>query len=90
MWIGFSVAQLLEEVGIDPEATHVKFTGSKGFQKKTKRFEIAQVRSEQLFLAYGVNEIDLPERHGFPLRLIAEGHKGRKWVKYVNTVTVVA
>lgn len=90
MWKGFSVAQLLEEAGIDPEATHVKFTGSKGFQKKTRRFKIAEVRSDQLFLAYGVNDIVLPERHGFPLRLVAEGHKGRKWVKYVNTVTVVA
>ena len=42
-----------------------------------------------MFLAYGVNDIALPERHGFPLRLVAEGHKGRRWVKYVHTVTVV-
>ena len=90
MWKGFSVAQLLEEVGIDPEATHIKFTGSKGFRKRTRRFEIAQVRSDQLFLAYAVNDIALPERHGFPLRLVAAGQKGRRWVKYVNTVTVVA
>ena len=90
MWKGFSVARLLEKAGVDPEATHVKFTGSKGFQRKTKRFEIDQVRSDQLFLAYGVNDVALPERHGFPLRLVAEGHKGRRWVKYVNTVTVVA
>ena len=89
MWKGFSVAQLLEKAGADPEATHVKFTGSKGFQKKSKRFKIDQVRSDQLFLAYGVNDIALPERHGFPIRLVAEGHKGRRWVKYVHTVTVV-
>ena len=89
MWKGFSVARILEKAGADPEATHVKFTGAKGFQKKARRFEIDEVRSDQLFLAYGVNDIALPERHGFPLRLVAEGHKGRRWVKYVHTVTVV-
>ena len=89
-WKGFSVARLLDDVGIDPEATHIKFTGSKRFQKKSRRFKIDEVRSNKLFLAYGVNDIDLPERHGFPLRLVAEGHKGRRWVKYVHTITVVA
>ena len=89
-WKGFSVARLLEKVGVDPEATHIQFRGSQGFRKKTKKFKIDEVMSDQLFLAYGVNDITLPVRHGFPLRLVAEGHKGRRWVKYVHTVTVVA
>ena len=89
-WKGFSVARLLDGLGLDPAATHVKFTGSKGFRKKTKRFKIDEVTSDKLFLAYRVNDIDLPERHGFPLRLVAQEHMGRRWVKYVNTITVVA
>ncbi len=89
-WKGFSVARLLDQLGLDPEATHVKFTGSKGFRKKTRRFKIDEIRSDKLFLAYGVNDIDLPERHGFPLRLVAEEHMGRRWVKYVNAITVVS
>ena len=89
-WKGFSVAQLLDEIGVDPGATHIKFSGSQGFRKKTRKFALDEVVSNQLFLAYGVNDISLPERHGFPLRLAAAGHKGRKWVKYVNTITVVA
>jgi sulfoxide reductase catalytic subunit YedY len=89
MWKGFSVARLLEQAGVDSEATQIKFTGSEGFRKKARRFAIEEVMSDQLFLAYGVNDIALPERHGFPLRLVAEGHKGRKWVKYVHTVTAV-
>lgn len=89
-WKGFSVSQLLENAGVDPGATHVTFSGSRGFQRKSVRFGIDEAKRNQLFLAYGVNDISLPERHGFPLRLVAEGHKGRRWVKYVNTVTAVA
>ena len=73
---------------IDPATTHVKVTGSKGFRNKPKKFVIDEVVSNQLFVAYGVNDTALPERHGFRLRLVAEGHKGKRWVKYVNTVTV--
>ncbi len=87
-WKGFSVALLLEDVGFEPSATHINFSGSEGFQRKTKRYKIDEVINDQLFLAYGVNNQVLPERHGSPLRLVAEGHKGRKWVKYVNRIMV--
>lgn len=89
-WKGFSVARLLEEVGVDPGATHIKFSGSLGFRKKTRKFAIDEVVSNEVFLAYGVNDIVLPERHGFPFRLVASGHMGRRWVKYVNTIIVAA
>lgn len=89
-WKGFSVARLLEEVGIDPRATHIKFSGPEGIRRNTKRYKIEEVNDDRLFLAYRVNDEPLPERHGFPLRLVAEGHKGRRWVKYVNRVVVVS
>lgn len=88
-WKGFSVARLLEEAGFDPRATHLKFSGSEGIRRNTKRYEIDELGGDRLFLAYRVNDETLPERHGFPLRLVAEGHKGSRWVKYVNRVVVV-
>lgn len=88
LWKGFSVAGLLAEYGVDPQATQVEFSGSEGFRRKKRRYSMAEVLSDQIFIAYGVNGETLPQRHGYPLRLVAEGHKGRKWVKYVNRITV--
>ncbi len=89
-WRGFSVATLLHEAGYDPTATHVKFTGSGGFRKKSKRFKIGEVLANKIFIAHGVNDQDIPQRHGYPMRLVAEDHRGHRWIKYINRIEVIA
>ena len=42
----------------------------------------------KVFLAYEVNGQRLPQKHGFPLRVVAEDHYGFQWVKYVSSLTV--
>ena len=39
-------------------------------------------------LAYQVNGMALPRRHGFPLRVVAEDDYGSDWIKYVDRITV--
>ncbi|HHP7236161.1 MAG TPA: molybdopterin-dependent oxidoreductase [Desulfobacterales bacterium] len=46
--------------------------------------------SDQVFLDYEVNGVPLPQKHGFPLRLVAEDHYGARWVKSVDRITAVA
>jgi sulfoxide reductase catalytic subunit YedY len=41
-----------------------------------------------VFLATHVNGTVLPRKHGFPLRVVAEGYYGSEWVKYVGKLTV--
>ncbi len=89
-WQGFSVAALLQEAGFDPEATQVKLSGSGGFRKKSKRFKISEVLEDKIFIAYAVNGQDIPQRHGFPMRLVAEDHRGHRWIKYLNHIEVIA
>ena len=87
-WKGISVAKLLENAGQDSGVTHVTFSGPEGTQEKKERFPIEDIRSEKVFLAYSVNGGVLAKKHGFPLRVVAEGYYGDEWVKYVYRVTV--
>jgi len=89
LWKGFSVAELLEETGLLPGVSHVKFSGPEGFGRKTRKFTIDEVMRDKIFIAYGVNGQILPERHGFPMRVVAEDRKGWRWVKYLNRLTVI-
>jgi sulfoxide reductase catalytic subunit YedY len=87
-WKGIAVAELLEMAGINPGATHVIFSGPKGTREKSERFPLEDILSERVFLAYGVNDQVLPRKHGFPLRVVAEGYYGGEWLKYVYKITV--
>jgi sulfoxide reductase catalytic subunit YedY len=86
-WEGVSVAKLLEMARVSSDVTHVSFSGPQGKYEKTERFPIEDIRSDKVFLAYKVNSKALPEKHGFPLRAVAEGYYGSDWVKYVYKVT---
>ncbi|MBT8372903.1 MAG: molybdopterin-dependent oxidoreductase [Desulfobacterales bacterium] len=87
-WKGISVAKLLETAGVDSGATHITFSGPEGTYEKTERFPIEDILSDKVFLAYGANDSVLAKKHGFPLRVVAEGYYGDEWVKYVYKVTV--
>lgn len=85
-WKGISMEALLKRAGIENEVTHVTFSGMDGVYGKGKTFPMQDILSGKVFLAYGVNGETLPKKHGFPLRVVAEGHYGDEWVKYVHTM----
>jgi sulfoxide reductase catalytic subunit YedY len=72
----------------EENATHVTVRGPRGASEKVERFPIQDILSNKVFLAYGVNGQILPQRHGFPIRIVAEGYYGDDWVKYVDVITV--
>jgi DMSO/TMAO reductase YedYZ molybdopterin-dependent catalytic subunit len=87
-WKGISMKALLKMVKAEEGVTHVTVRGPRGASEKTERFPIQEILSNKVFLSYQVNGQILPERHGFPLRIVAEGHYGYEWVKYVDQVTI--
>jgi sulfoxide reductase catalytic subunit YedY len=82
-WKGISMKALLDKVGPKSGVSHVAFSGPRGSHKKVEQFPIEDVLSDRVFLAYEVNSKPLPKKHGFPLRVVAEGYYGDEWVKYV-------
>jgi len=88
-WKGVSVVKLLEMAQVGTGIKHVSFSGPEGTYEKTSRFPIEDIHSNKIFLAYNVNDKTLPEKHGFPLRVVAEDYYGGEWVKYVYKITVI-
>jgi sulfoxide reductase catalytic subunit YedY len=88
-WRGVDSAALISRLKPESGATHIKFSGPKGIRRKTKEFPLQEFLTNKVFLAYQVNGRPLPERHGFPVRLVAEDYYGGRWVKYVDRISFI-
>lgn len=86
-WKGISINELLRSAEVEHGVTHVTMRGPKGAYEKAVRYPITDILSDKVFLAYAVNGEDLPRKHGFPLRVVAEDYYGYDWIKYVEEVT---
>lgn len=85
-WVGIAVRDILGEVRPWPTARRVIFYAADGY---TSSFPIEELNGSDLFiLAYKANGEFLPEKEGYPVRLVAEGKWGYKWVKWVVKMEV--
>jgi DMSO/TMAO reductase YedYZ molybdopterin-dependent catalytic subunit len=87
-WKGVSIRELLKRSQVKNDAAYVTVRGPQGNYEKVERFPLKDAGPDALFLAYQVNGATLPQKHGYPLRLVAGGHYGSEWVKYVWNVKV--
>lgn len=88
-WKGISLMTVLDLAQMQADTTHITVYGPQGSHEKVERFPIADIRSNKVFLAYAVNDEKLPQRHGFPLRIVAEDYFGDDWVKYVYKIEAI-
>lgn len=86
LWKGISIGELLKQAEVKDGVTHVTLKGPRGRSESLQRFPIADILSNKVFLAYQVNGQILPQKHGFPLRTVAEGYYGYDWIKYVDQI----
>jgi DMSO/TMAO reductase YedYZ molybdopterin-dependent catalytic subunit len=89
-WGGVDLADLLEESGIDPQATFLWSYGLDGgdFAGKPcdwylKDLPLARLKTGDVLLAYELNGVPLPTEHGFPVRLVVPGYYGTNSVKWL-------
>ena len=88
LWKGILMSELLKRAEAEDGAAQVIFCSREGEYERNEKFSTTEVLGNQVFLAYGVNQETLPEKHGFPLRVVAEGHYGSRWLKYVSLIKV--
>ena len=82
-WEGVSMAKLLDMAGVGPDASSITVTSVTGYYR---RFSLDEAR--HYILATRVGGQTLTHGHGFPTRLVAVGHRGYNWVKWVTVIRV--
>src|SRR5215208_3752251 len=82
-WSGVPVEALLERAGLRDGARSLLFRSSTGYARR-----FSQEEAGNLLLATHVEDETLSAGHGFPLRLVAPGHRGYGWVKWITELEV--
>jgi DMSO/TMAO reductase YedYZ molybdopterin-dependent catalytic subunit len=87
-WTGVSLKRLLDDVGLQANATHLKITAADGFDEVVSLETINA--DERVMLAYAWDGLPLTEGHGFPLRIYIPNHYGMKQPKWIENIEAIS
>ena len=85
VWKGLPLRDLLDQAGVLSGAARVRLHGVDNY---TDTIPLEKAMEPTTLLAYEMNGTPLPDRHGYPLRVIVPGYFGEKNVKWVTRVEV--
>jgi len=85
-WIGVPLSNVLEVVGIEPQARYVVYSSIDS--EWWDSIDMADARHPQTVLAYGMNGGELSVGNGGPLRMRVPRQLGYKSVKFITSLTV--
>jgi DMSO/TMAO reductase YedYZ molybdopterin-dependent catalytic subunit len=85
LWEGFLLKDLLNEAGIDPNATVVIFRAYDGYSTS---HPLSFLLDNDILIANKMNGLVLPPERGFPFQLVAESKFGYKWIKWITAIEV--
>ncbi len=83
-WRGIRIARLLDSATLHPNARYVSFISVTSY-----RWSLPLEEARSALLATHIAEEPLSHEHGFPLRLVAPGHRGFEWVKWITRIEVL-
>jgi DMSO/TMAO reductase YedYZ molybdopterin-dependent catalytic subunit len=102
VWTGVSLAAVLKECGVKPDARETVFLGMDSEQDKKFEAGAAEFASPhgwsvplqdalapEGLLAFGMNGAPLDAEHGYPLRLILPGWYGMAQIKWLTRIEVL-
>jgi DMSO/TMAO reductase YedYZ molybdopterin-dependent catalytic subunit len=84
-WTGFRITDLLNLSGLKPGANYVLFTSADGYSTS---LPLDYIQRNNILMAYGINDVTLPQDRGFPLQVVAKGKYGYKWAKWITGIEV--
>jgi DMSO/TMAO reductase YedYZ molybdopterin-dependent catalytic subunit len=85
VWKGFPLRDLLDQAGMLSGAARVRLHGVDNY---TDTIPLEKAMAPTTLLAYEMNGAPLPDRHGYPLRVVVPGYFGEKNVKWLTKVEV--
>jgi DMSO/TMAO reductase YedYZ molybdopterin-dependent catalytic subunit len=83
LWEGVLVKDLIEEAGVEPNATTVIFYAYDGYSTSVP---LDYIVDNNILMAYKMNNVSLPPERGFPFQLVAESKWGYKWIKWITEI----
>src|ERR1700691_4524598 len=93
-WKGARLKDVLDKVGLKPEAIEIAFNGADGpaFDKTPdfiKSLPVWKASDESTLIVYEMNGEPLPHFNGFPARLVVPGWTGTYWMKHLVSITAL-
>jgi DMSO/TMAO reductase YedYZ molybdopterin-dependent catalytic subunit len=85
VWKGFPLRDLLDQAGPLSKAKRVRLHGVDNY---IDTIPLEKAMDATTLLAYEMNGVPLPDRHGYPLRLLVPGYFGEKHVKWLTRIEV--
>ena len=82
-WSGVRLSDVIAVAAPNEHAESIVIESATGFNR---RFPMTD--ANQLLLATHISGEPLSRGHGFPMRLVAPGHRGYNWVKWVTRIEV--
>src|SRR5437660_910019 len=84
-WRGINIGRLLDQTSLHADAHYVSFISVTSY-----RWSLPLEEARTALLATHIDEEQLSHEHGFPLHLVAPGHRGFQWVKWITRVEVLS
>ena len=83
VWKGITLRDLIDPAGPMADARRVRLFGVDNY---TDTIPLEKALDPATILAWAMNGVDLPHRHGYPLRAIVPGYFGEKHVKWLTRI----
>ncbi|HET6777294.1 MAG TPA: sulfite oxidase [Gemmatimonadales bacterium] len=94
-WTGFSLATVLQAVGVSSRARHVEFVGLDRVERQGRStgfggsIDMAKALQGDVLLAVAMNGAPLTPHHGYPLRALVPGWIGARSVKWLGQINLL-